>query len=110
MRSAFRALVSRRATLAGVLGGVLGPTLAAQAQAAPHAGHGGGPDPGGNRMVGTVDHSVNGFDPTAILTDFDWGRVVEGAEGPVREWIVTGIERDIEIAPGVWFPAWTYNG
>ncbi len=28
----------------------------------------------------------------------------------VREWIVTAVDREIEIAPGVFFPAWTYNG
>jgi len=30
--------------------------------------------------------------------------------GRVREYTLTAIDRDIEIAPGVFFPAWTYNG
>jgi FtsP/CotA-like multicopper oxidase with cupredoxin domain len=109
MQRAFRALVSRRATLGGFLAGVLGAPVAARAQSV-HAGHGLDAS-GGNRTVGTVDHAGNGFDPSAIATDFDWGRVVDGPDGGrVREWIVTGVEREIEIAPGIWFPAWTYNG
>ena len=70
-----------------------------------HASH------GGNRMVGQVDHQANGFDPTAMLTDWDVG-VVTGTENgrPVREFIMTAIDKDIEVAPGVMFPAWTYNG
>jgi FtsP/CotA-like multicopper oxidase with cupredoxin domain len=108
MQRAFRALVSRRATLGGFLAGVVGSRLGAPAQAAApeHGGHGGRDLSGGNRVVGSVDHVRNGFDPSAIVTDFDWGREVDG----VREWVVTGIEREIEIAPGVMFPAWTYNG
>ena len=30
--------------------------------------------------------------------------------GRVREYTVTAIDKEIEIAPGVFFPAWTYNG
>jgi FtsP/CotA-like multicopper oxidase with cupredoxin domain len=30
--------------------------------------------------------------------------------GRVREYSLTAIDREIEIAPGVFFPAWTYNG
>jgi FtsP/CotA-like multicopper oxidase with cupredoxin domain len=30
--------------------------------------------------------------------------------GRVREYQLTAIDREIEIAPGVFFPAWTYNG
>jgi FtsP/CotA-like multicopper oxidase with cupredoxin domain len=30
--------------------------------------------------------------------------------GRVREYTLTASEREIEIAPGVFFPAWTYNG
>src|SRR3954464_5799323 len=30
--------------------------------------------------------------------------------GRVREYTLTATERDVEIAPGVIFPAWTYNG
>ena len=30
--------------------------------------------------------------------------------GRVREYDVVGVDRDVEIAPGIMFPAWTYNG
>ena len=30
--------------------------------------------------------------------------------GRVREYELTAIDREIEVAPGVFFPAWTYNG
>ena len=30
--------------------------------------------------------------------------------GRVREYVMRATEREIEIAPGVFFPAWTYNG
>jgi FtsP/CotA-like multicopper oxidase with cupredoxin domain len=32
------------------------------------------------------------------------------APGRVREYTLTAVDREIEIAPGVFFPAWTYNG
>ncbi len=32
------------------------------------------------------------------------------APGRVREYTLTAIDREVEIAPGVFFPAWTYNG
>ena len=30
--------------------------------------------------------------------------------GRVREYAITAVDREIEVAPGVFFPAWTYNG
>jgi FtsP/CotA-like multicopper oxidase with cupredoxin domain len=30
--------------------------------------------------------------------------------GRVREYVLTAVDRDVEVAPGVFFPAWTYNG
>jgi FtsP/CotA-like multicopper oxidase with cupredoxin domain len=74
---------------------------------APHAAH----NPNfGNRVVGSVDHARNGFDPSAILTDWDVGQVVQENGRTVREWTIVAGDLDIEIAPGVFFPAWTYNG
>jgi FtsP/CotA-like multicopper oxidase with cupredoxin domain len=55
--------------------------------------------------VGTVDPRVNGFDPQEMLRDFDEGRVVDG----VREWEIVAEEKEIEVAPGVKYAAWTYN-
>ena len=60
---------------------------------------------------GHVDPSVNGFDPDAVLTDFDGGTITRLPGGRVlREWDVVAEEKEIEIAPGVRYPAWTYNG
>jgi len=30
--------------------------------------------------------------------------------GRVREYTLTAVDRELEVAPGVFFPAWTYNG
>ena len=72
--------------------------------AEPHAGH---EMPGAHLgTVGMVDPATNGFDPQAILRDFDEGVV----RGGVREWELVADEKDIEIAPGVRYKAWAYNG
>ena len=61
--------------------------------------------------VGQVDHARNGFDPHVILTDFDGGEISKDSSGrTVREYEFTAVNKEIEIAPGVFFPAWTYNG
>jgi manganese oxidase len=61
--------------------------------------------------VGNVDHERNGFNPTDILTDFDGGVVSKDSSGrTVREYEFIVSTKDIEVAPGVLFPAWTYNG
>ncbi|MGI8773927.1 MAG: multicopper oxidase domain-containing protein [Actinomycetota bacterium] len=68
-------------------------------------------DHGGHGAVGKVDHSRNGFDPMEILTDFDGGNVSKDASGrTVREYQFVAVNKEIEVAPGVFFPAWTYNG
>ncbi|MFQ5746080.1 MAG: multicopper oxidase domain-containing protein [Gemmatimonadota bacterium] len=54
---------------------------------------------------------ADGFDPVRYLTEFDGGRIVRGPRGEtVREYEIIALDREIEVAPGVWFPAWTYNG
>ena len=61
--------------------------------------------------VGRVDHDRNGFNPSDILTDFDPGETSRDARGrTVREYEFTVVNKEIEVAPGVFFPAWTYNG
>ena len=57
-------------------------------------------------VVGRVDPGVNGFDPHEILRDFDEGTLVDG----VREWKLVAQDKEIEVAPGVKYAAWTYNG
>jgi FtsP/CotA-like multicopper oxidase with cupredoxin domain len=57
------------------------------------------------------DIQPDGFDPTAFATEFDGGRVSALPSGQtLREYDFVAIDREIEVAPGVWYPAWTYNG
>ena len=74
--------------------------------------HGGGDGPlVSHGTVGRVDHARNGFDPMEILTDFDGGQLSKDASGrTVREYTFVVTNKEIEVAPGVFFPAWTYNG
>ena len=119
MANPFLTRISRRtALLGGPLIGAAGAFLgaggfarlaAAQEEPMNHAGHSG--HTGDNTVVGAVDHAGNGFHPADILTDFDFGEIVTGADGrPVREWTITATDKEVEIAPGVFFPAWVYNG
>jgi FtsP/CotA-like multicopper oxidase with cupredoxin domain len=63
------------------------------------------------RSGGHVDHRANGFNPTDTLRDFDYGTVSTTADGrTVREWDVYAVDHEVEVAPGVKFPAWTFNG
>jgi FtsP/CotA-like multicopper oxidase with cupredoxin domain len=58
-----------------------------------------------------VDHRRNGFHPTELLRDFDHGKTRRLASGRVlREWEIVAQDREIEVAPGVKYEAWTYNG
>jgi FtsP/CotA-like multicopper oxidase with cupredoxin domain len=110
-------MLTRRNFLRGVpLAAAAGAIPAARALAAdPHAGHAadGGSTPAahaGNHghigTVGSVDPSANGFDPHLILRDFDEGVVLGG----VRQWELVAQDKEIEVAPGVKYAAWTYNG
>ncbi|HTU13985.1 MAG TPA: multicopper oxidase domain-containing protein [Solirubrobacterales bacterium] len=73
-----------------------------------HAGNHEGPTFRAGTMV---DYAANGFDPTEILRDFDWGRTSKLPDGrTLREWDVNAIDKELEVAPGVMFPAWTFDG
>jgi len=59
----------------------------------------------------TVNPKVNGFDPSRLVRDFDWGTTRRLPGGRVlREWSLVAFDKEIEVAPGVKFSAWTYNG
>ena len=106
--------------LAGLAGGATalgrslwGPaTPTAHAQTEPpasanngHAVH------GGNIVEGDVDPASNGFDPAEMLTDFDYGKDSTLANGQtLREYELYASDKTIEIAPGIMFPGWVYNG
>jgi len=68
----------------------------------PHDGH------GGSGAVGDVDLTL--FDPSVFLETFDGGTASRQGGRTVREWNIVAQNKEIEIAPGVWFPAWTFNG
>lgn len=63
---------------------------------------------GGNGTAGSVDTSR--FDPMAFLRDFYWGEEKREGGKTVREYELTAEDVEIEVAPGVMYPAWTYNG
>ena len=64
----------------------------------------------GMGAVGEVDHERNRFHPNELLYDFDYGNVSTTASGQtLREYEFIAVDREIEIAPGVFFPAWVYS-
>ncbi len=92
-----------------------------------HAGHGDGEDKqppatshegdgqhdghAVSMAVGEVGPNAIGIDPMAFLTTFDYGTVSTLPNGQVlREYEIVAFDREIEIAAGIFFPAWTYNG
>lgn len=80
-----------------------------QAESAPPMGY--SPHHAMPETVGEVDHERNGFNPSDILTDFDYGRVSKLENGQtLREYTITALDKTIEVAPGIEYPAWTYNG
>jgi FtsP/CotA-like multicopper oxidase with cupredoxin domain len=98
-------------TLAGAAGvTALGQSAGGASKVAirPLMQHGDDVMPGIN---GEVDHEKNGFNPTNILTDFDYGEVSTLPNGQtLREYRIVAANRTIEVLPGIEFPAWTYNG
>lgn len=77
----------------------------AQAQPGIHTG---GHNHFGNIAVGEVDTSQ--FDPSKYLKEFDYGKVSTLPSGQtLREYDITSVDIEIEVAPGVKFPAWAYN-
>ena len=63
----------------------------------------------GNIAKGEVDTSK--FDPSRYLEEFDSGVESTDADGrTLRTYRITAIDKQIEVAPGVKFDAWTYNG
>ncbi len=76
-----------------------------ESPASSHDGH------GSMMTVGEVGPDAMGIDPFAYLTGFDYGEEsVLGDGRTLRQYSIVAVDREIEIAPGVFFPAWTYNG
>jgi FtsP/CotA-like multicopper oxidase with cupredoxin domain len=100
--------------------GALEGVRRASAASDPHAGHASAHDGHALGAVGAVDTSD--FDPSAYLRSFNFSHLPEDERARVyreeprsdgsllREYQIFAVDREIEIAPGVKFPAWTYNG
>ncbi|CAN5713978.1 hypothetical protein BH18ACT11_BH18ACT11_13030 [soil metagenome] len=73
-----------------------------------HVAGGGHGFHGGNGVVGDVD--LSRFDPTVFLRDFYRGEERQEGGRTVREFELTAEETEIEVAPGIVYPAWAYNG
>ena len=110
-----RARLSRRGLLgAAALGGVGLATGSAAVALQGQGGHlGEQPDSMSmhHPMESVGDIASGGFDPTAFLSEFDYGKVSTLPTGQtLREYYIVAEDKEIEVAPGVFFPAWTYNG
>lgn len=82
---------------------------AGQAYAAPpfHPGH----DAGIPTVVGDVNHLGNGFNPTELVTDFDYGETSKLVTGQIlRTFNIVAEDKILNVVPGIEYPAWTYNG
>ena len=76
-------------------------------QLASHEGHGHATQ-GHAAMIGDQAPAVGGpRDLDALLYPPE---PLPYRPGRVREYFLTAIDKEIEIAPGLFFPAWTYNG
>lgn len=65
----------------------------------------------GSRPIPVERQAQDALDPMQILTAFDYGKVTRLPDGQVqREYTLTAFDREIEVAKGVKFPAWTFNG
>lgn len=84
-----------------------------------HAGHVSGHE----HLLGTVGSVPPAIlDPMRYLRGWNFNHLPPGEREKfyresrlpdgrlLREYEIFAVDRDIEIAPGVWFPAWTYNG
>ncbi|WP_396610653.1 multicopper oxidase domain-containing protein [Haloferax sp. S1W] len=111
--------VSRRSVLGGI--GLAGSAALAGLGRADGDAHGdSGPDDSSHGNFGVVgEYRDRNFDPHKFLTRFNTGRggqeyvkqdVYEEDGRTVREFELTAVDTKITIAPGIKFPAWSYNG
>jgi FtsP/CotA-like multicopper oxidase with cupredoxin domain len=101
--------LSRREALKRSLLGIAG---AASASSIAHASVLDGsahPDPHA-LMTGGVPAGA-GIDPTVFLRNFDYGLVTKRPNGQaVREYQIVAVDRTLEVMPGVFYSAWTFDG
>jgi len=95
----------------GVAGGVGALGVHADHASGQEGDAGGGhqeSDIGGHGGVGDVD--LSRFDPSEFLRDFYWGEERQEGGRTVREYEIVSEDVEIEVAPGVMYPAWAFNG
>jgi manganese oxidase len=124
--------LSRRRWLRGAgLASLAGATFSAvrasgqasPAATGPHSGHSAVPDAAHQHGLGTVGRvSTEAFDPSTFVRAWNFSdlppdkraryyRETPRANGTLlREYTMFAVDREIEIAPGLMFAAWTYNG
>ena len=104
--------LTRRKLLAAAAPLAAAPIVARYAIDGPQAdaatGHGSHVAMGHAAMIGAGAPAVGGpHDLDALLHP---PAALPYSPGRVREYTLTATDREIEVAPGVFFPAWTYNG
>jgi len=63
------------------------------------------------RAIALPVETLSGFEPMEFATSFDTGSVSRLPGGrTLREFHLVAEDRALEVAPGIFFPAWTYNG
>lgn len=95
------AAVGGAAALASAVPSALGTSHLAPGKTSGH---------GNNLVAGPIQ--TRDFDPYAYLQRFDWGREVQDLGGgrKLREYTIVASDTVIEVAPGVLFNAWAFNG
>ena len=116
--------VSRRTWLAlSGLGSLAGGLVGAARLSAQHTRAGHPPSAHDNHAMGTVGRvPFDAFNPSQFLRSWNfshlppeerakWYRETPRPDGTMlREYEIYAVDRQVEIAPGLFFPAWTYNG
>ena len=118
--------ISRRSflQLGAALGGAAVVGVPALAAAAPALATGAAHGTTGAMGMGTVgnlafdgrepvdpDHYLTAFNTCEFAAHRDWYKETVRPDGTLlREYEIVAYDKEIEIAPGIFFPAWTYNG
>ncbi|MDX1745200.1 MAG: multicopper oxidase domain-containing protein [Halobacteriales archaeon] len=100
----------RRRTVLGGLGIAGAAAVGATGSAAGSAPGPASPESTHGHFGAVDEFESQRFDPHEFLTTFDTGTVRQENGRQVREFDFTAVDTVIEIAPGVRFPVWAYNG
>ena len=104
--------ISRRQALKRGLLGIAGAASASSIARASELGvNGAGAHPSPHTLMTRGVPAAAGIDPTVFLRNFDYGTVSKRANGQtVREYQLIALDRTLEIMPGVFYSAWTFDG